>query len=76
MMDAIAINLSVLIRSQASLLSSGSAFEFSLLAIDRIIKMAESYNAQGIDIMTDQYSEPSIKSPTRLARKFKSTNLV
>ena len=34
--------------------------------------MAESYNAQGIDIMTDQYSEPSIKSPTRLARKFKS----
>ena len=27
MMDAIAINLSVLIRSQASLLSSGSAFD-------------------------------------------------
>ena len=34
--------------------------------------MAESCNAQGIDIVTDQYTEPSIKSSTRLARKLKS----
>ena len=42
MKDAIVINLSVIIRSQAPLLSSGSKFDgSSLLVIDRIIKMAE-----------------------------------
>ena len=34
--------------------------------------MAESCNAQRIDIVTDQYTELSIKSPTRLARKSES----
>ena len=34
--------------------------------------MAESCNAQRIDIMTDQSTELSIKSPTRLTRKPKS----
>ena len=73
MMGAIAINLPVIIRSQAPLLSSGSTFDdFSLLVIDRLIKMAESCNAQRIDIMTDQSTELSIKSPTRLTRKPKS----
>ena len=62
MMDAIVIDLSVIIRSQAPLLSSGSTFDdFSLLVIDRIIKMAESCNAQKIDIVADQYTELSIK---------------
>ena len=43
MMDAIVIDLSVIIRSQAPLPSSGSTFDdFSLLVIDRIIKLAES----------------------------------
>ena len=43
MMDAIVIDLSVIIRSQSPLLSSGSTFDdFSLLVIDRIIKLAES----------------------------------
>ena len=57
MMDAIVIDLSVIIRSQAPLLSSGSTFnDFSLLVIDRIVKMAESCNAQRIDILTDQYT--------------------
>ena len=72
-MDAIVINLSVIIRSQAPLLPSGSTlYDFSLLVIDRIIKMTESSTAQRIDIVTDQYTELSIKSPTRLARKSKS----
>ena len=62
MMDAIVIDLSVIIRSQAPLLSSGSTSDdFSLLVIDRIIKMAESCNAQKIDIVADQYTELSIK---------------
>ena len=34
--------------------------------------MSESCSAQRIDIVTDQYTELSIKSPTRLARKSKS----
>ena len=68
MMDAIVIDLSVIIGSQAPLLSYGSTFDFSLLVIDRIRTMAESCNAQRIDIVTDQYTELSIKSPTRLAR--------
>ena len=73
MMGAIAINLPVIIRSQAPLLSSGSTFDdFSLLVIDIIIKMAESCNAQRIAIVTDQYTELSIKTPSRLARKSKS----
>ena len=72
MMDATVIDLSVIIRSQAPLLSYGSTFDFSLLVTDRIIKMAESCNAQRIDIVTDQYTELSIKSPTRLARKSES----
>ena len=73
MMDAIVIDLSVIIRSQAPLLSSGSTFDdFSLLVIDRIINMAESCDAQGIDIVTDQYTELSIKSPTGLARESQS----
>ena len=43
MMDAIMIDLPVIIRCQAPLLSSGSTFDdFSLLVIDRIIKLAES----------------------------------
>ena len=46
--------------------------DFSLLVIGRIIKMAESCSAQRIDTMTDRYTELSIKSPTRLARKSKS----
>ena len=37
-----------------------------------MIKIAESCNAQKIDIVTDQYTELSVKSPTRLARKSKS----
>ena len=73
MMDAIVIHLSVILRSQAPLLTSGSKFDdFSLLVIGRIIKMAESCNAQRIDTVTDRYTELSIKSPTRLARKSKS----
>ena len=73
MMDAIVIDMSVIIRSQAPLLSSGSTFDdFSLLVIDIIIKMAESCNAQRIAIVTDQYTELSIKTPSRLARKSKS----
>ena len=41
MMDAIVIDLSVIIKSQTPLLSSGSTFAgFSLLVVDRIIKMA------------------------------------
>ena len=72
-MDAIVIHLSVMIRSQAPLLTSGLKFDdFSFLVIGRIIKMAESCNAQRIDTMTDRYTELSIKSPTRLARKSKS----
>ena len=72
-MDAIVIDLSVIIRSQAPLPSSGSTFDdFSLLVIDRIINMAESFDAQGIDIATDQYTELSIKSPTGLARESQS----
>ena len=72
-MDAIVIDLPVIIRCQAPLLSSGSTFDnISLLFIDILIKMAESCNAQRIDIMTDQYTEFSIKSPTRLTRKPKS----
>ena len=71
-MDAIVIDLSVIIRSQSPLLSSGSTFDdFSLLVIDKMIKMAESCNVQKIDIVTDQYTELSVKSPTRLARKSK-----
>ena len=67
------IDLSVIIRSQAPLHSSGSTFDdFSLLVIDRIIKKAESCNVQRIDIMTDQYTELSIKSPAGLERKSKS----
>ena len=43
MMDAIMIDLPVIIGCQAPLLSSGSTFDdFSLLVIDRIIKLAES----------------------------------
>ena len=58
MMNAIVIDLSVIIRSQSPLLSSDSTFDdFSLLVIDRIIKMTESCNAQRIDIVTDQYTE-------------------
>ena len=73
MMDAIVIELTVIIRSQSPLLSSGSTFDdFSLLVIDKMIKMAESCNAQKTDIVTDQYIELSVKSPTRLARKSKS----
>ena len=73
MMDAIVIDLSVIIRSQAPLPSSGSTFDdSSLLVIDRIINMAESFDAQGIDIVTDQYTELSIKSPTGLAKESKS----
>ena len=72
-MDAIVIDLSVIIRSQAPLPSSGSTFDdFSLLVIDRIINMAESFDAQGIDIVTDQYTELSIKSPTGLGRESQS----
>ena len=72
-MDAIVIHLSVMIRSQAPLLTSGLKFDdFSFLVIGRIIKMAESCNAQRIDTVTEGYSELSIKSPTRLARKSKS----
>ena len=72
-MDTAVIDLSVIIRSQAPLLSSGSTFDgFSLLVIDRIIKMTESCNAQRIDILTDQYTELSNKSPTGLPRKPKS----
>ena len=57
MMDAIMIDLPVIIGCQAPLLSSGSTFDdFSLLVIDILIKMAESCNAQRIDIMTDQYT--------------------
>ena len=73
MMDAILIDLSVIIRSQAPLLSSGLTFDdFSLLIIDIITKMAQSCNAQKIDIVTGQYTELSIKSPTRLVEKSKS----
>ena len=55
MMDAIVINLSAIIRSQAPLLSSGLTFDdFSLLIIDIIRKMAQSCNAQKIDIVTGQ----------------------
>ena len=61
MMDAIVIDLPVIIRSQAPLLSSGSAFDdFSLLVINRTIKMEESCSAQRIDIVTDQYTKLSI----------------
>ena len=75
MMDAIVINLSVIIRSQAPLLLSGSTFDdFSLLVIDRIIKMAESCNAQ--KIVTDQYTELSIKPKVNefIIWKFVSSN--
>ena len=70
-MDAIVINLSVIIRSQAPLLPSGSTlYDFSLLVIDRIIKMTESSTAQRIDIVTDQYTELSIKSCLMVKLKF------
>ena len=73
MMDAIVIDLSVITRSQAPLLSSGSTFDdFSLLVIDRIIKMAEYSNAQRTDIVTDQYTKLLIKSARRLTGKSKS----
>ena len=61
MMNAIVIDSSVIIRSRALLLSSGSTFDdFSLLVIYIIIKMAESCSAQRIDIVSDQYTELSI----------------
>ena len=67
------IHLSVIITYQAPLLTSCSKFDdFSLLVIGRIIKMAESCNAQRIDAVTDRYTEISTKSPTRLVRKSKS----
>ena len=49
--------------------------DFSLLIIDRIIKMRESCNAQRIDVVTDLYTVLSIKSPTMVARKSKSFGL-
>ena len=73
MLDAFVIDLSVIIRSQTPLLSSGSTFDdFHLLVMYRIIKRAESCNAERVDVVTDQYTELSIKSPTKLARKSKS----
>ena len=62
MMDAIVIDLSVITGSQAPLLSSGSRCDdFSFLIIERMIKMAESCNAQITDTVTDQYTELLIK---------------
>ena len=72
MTDAIVIDLSVITRSQAPLLSSGSTFDdFSLLLIDRKINMAESCHAQGNDIVTDQYTKLLIKSARRLTGESK-----
>ena len=70
MMDAIVIDLPVIIGSQAPLLSYGSTFDFSLLVIDRIRTMAESCNAQRIDIVTDQYTELSIFQSSRKSESF------
>ena len=73
MMDAIVIDLSVITGSQAPLLSSGSRCDdFSFLIIERMIKMAESCNAQITDTVTDQYTELLIKYARRLTRKSKS----
>ena len=73
MMDAIVIDLSVITESQAPLLSSGSRCDdFSFLIIERMIKMAESCNAQITDTVTDQYTELLIKYARRLTRKSKS----
>ena len=45
---------------------------FSSLVIDRITKITESCNAQRTDTVTDQYTERSLKSPTRFGGKSKS----
>ena len=67
------IDLPVITRSQAALLSSGSTFDdFSLLVIDRIIKRAESSSAQRTDIVTDQYTKLLIKPARRLTGESKS----
>ena len=68
--EALIIDLSVVIRAQASVITQGATFnDLSELVLHSIVKMAESSDAKRIDIVIDHYAELSIKSPTRLDRK-------
>ena len=71
--EALIVDFSVVIRAQASVVSPGTTFnDLSESVLQNIVKMAESCDAQRIDIVSDHYTELSIKSPTRLDRKSKN----
>ena len=70
--DALVVDLSVIIRAQAANLSSGSTFDdFSACILRNIVGTATKQDAKRIDIVADQYSQKSIKYHTRLDRKAK-----
>ena len=70
--EALIVDFSVAIRAQASVVSPGTTFnDLSESVLQNKVKMAESCDAQRIDIASDHYTELSIKSPTRLDRKSK-----
>ena len=64
--DAIVVDMSVVTRAQASVIAPGSTFNnLADGVLNYIISLAEDCEANRIDIVLDQYSDLSIKYPTR-----------
>ena len=70
--NALVVDLSCVIRSQATHLAPGKLFEdFVALILRNITSIAKYNSAQRIDIVADQYSDRSVKYHTRADRKSK-----
>ena len=65
--DALVVDLSVIVRAQAAIIPFGSTFdEFSGSILRNITGAATYHGADRVDIVSDQYSDKSIRYHTRL----------
>ena len=70
--EALVVDLSVITRSQASVIALGSTFdELGDRVIKNITSTAMTHEATRLDIVLDLYDKKSIKHPTRCDRKSK-----
>ena len=68
--DAVVVDLSTIIRAQASIIPSGTTFDiFSAYILRNITGTAISQGAERIDIVADQYSDKSFQKPHPFGQK-------
>ena len=73
--DGLVIDLSLIVRAQVSVILKRKTFDDLCGNIfNNIVSIGEKYRVSRIDMVADQYSQKSIKSPTRSLRKGKTSS--